>query len=141
MKRWVCNARKYSLKIRLFFFTCSITTTASVENKERHYTNLRTQRNLGNNCPDDVVDSLLLGVRTAGVPLCKRYYALKKNILKQTQGLETFRWSDRNAPIDISGAGTEDAKIPWEECVKIVEKGVCYIVLCPFHIALFGVLR
>jgi len=52
--------------------------------------------------------------------------------------LETFRWSDRNAPIDISGAGTEDAKIPWEECVKIVEKGVCYIVLFPFHIALFG---
>ena len=74
-----------------------------IEGQERKYTNLRTQRNLSNNCPDEVVDSLLLGVRRAGVPLCKRFYTLKKNILKQTQGLETFRWSDRNAPIDIDG--------------------------------------
>ncbi|CAB9523133.1 Oligoendopeptidase F [Seminavis robusta] len=94
-----------------------------IENKERSYKNLRTQRNLGNNCPDEVVDSLLVGVRTAGVPLCKRYYALKKNILKKTQGLETFRWSDRNAPIDIEGGKKEDEKIPWTDCVKIVEKG------------------
>lgn len=95
-----------------------------IENQERKYQNLRSQRNLGNNCPDAVVDSLLVGVRTAGVPLCKRYYQLKKSILKQTQGLDTFRWSDRNAPIDIDGAGKEDEKISWDECVKIVEKGV-----------------
>jgi len=94
-----------------------------IEGQERKYTNLRTQRNLSNNCPDAVVDSLLLGVRAAGVPLCKRYYVLKKTILKQTQGLETFRWSDRNAPIDIEGGSKEDEKIPWTECVKIVEKG------------------
>jgi oligoendopeptidase F len=95
-----------------------------IENQERKYQNLRTQRNLGNNCPGEVVDSLLLGVRTAGVPLCKRYYTLKKGILKQTQGLEQFRWSDRNAPIDINGDGKDDDRIPWKECVKIVEKGV-----------------
>lgn len=95
-----------------------------IENQERKYTNLRTQRNLGNNCPDAVVDSLLLGVRNAGVPLCQRFYHLKRGILKQTQGLEKFRWSDRNAPIDIDGGGSkEDDKISWEECVKIVEKG------------------
>ncbi|KAL3901098.1 MAG: hypothetical protein SGARI_006122, partial [Bacillariaceae sp.] len=94
-----------------------------IENQERNYTNLRTQRNLGNNCPDEVVDSLLLGARSAGVPLCKRYYALKKSILKQG-GLETFRWSDRNAPIDLdSDSSKEDDKISWTECVKIVERG------------------
>jgi oligoendopeptidase F len=94
-----------------------------IENQERNYTNLRTQRNLGNNCPDEVVDSLLLGVRTAGVPLCKRYYQLKKSILKKG-GLETFRWSDRNAPIDLDSSNKEDEKIAWSECVKIVERGV-----------------
>jgi len=97
-----------------------------IENQERNYTNLRTQRNLGNNCPDEVVDSLLLGVRSAGVPLCKRYYNLKKSILKQTQGLEKFRWSDRNAPIDIDGDNKEVEKISWDDCVKIVEKGVSH---------------
>ena len=45
--------------------------------------------------------------------------------MKQTQeGLEEFRWSDRNAPIDIDGCGKDD-KIPWVERVnKIVEKAV-----------------
>ena len=68
-----------------------------IENKERKYVNLRSQRNLDNNCPDAVVDSLLDGVRSAGIPLCKRFYTLKKGILQKTQGLEKFRWSDRNA--------------------------------------------
>jgi oligoendopeptidase F len=92
-----------------------------IENKERKYVNLRSRRNLDNNCPDQVVDSLLNGVRSAGVPLCKRYYAMKKQILKQTQGLETFRWSDRNAPIEISKA--EEGKITWEAAVQMVERG------------------
>ena len=92
-----------------------------IENKERNYKNLRSRRNLDNNCPDEVVDSLLNGVRSAGVPLCKRYYAMKKQILKQTQGLETFRWSDRNAPIEITKA--EEGKISWEAAVQMVERG------------------
>lgn len=92
-----------------------------IENKERSYENLRSRRNLDNNCPDAVVDSLLDGVRSAGVPLCKRYYALKKQILQQTQGLKTFRWSDRNAPIDISNAKEET--IEWETAVSMVERG------------------
>jgi oligoendopeptidase F len=92
-----------------------------IENKERSYKNLRSRRNLDNNCPDKVVDSLLNGVRSAGVPLCKRYYALKKQILQQTQGLESFKWSDRNAPIDISDAKEE--KIEWETAVNMVERG------------------
>jgi oligoendopeptidase F len=99
-----------------------------IENKERTYKSLRSRRNLDNNCPDDAVDSLLLGVRTAGVPLCKRYYAMKKSILQQTQGLQQFRWSDRNAPMDISTNKEEekkedDDKISWETAVMMVERG------------------
>lgn len=110
-----------------------------IENKERSYQNLRSRRNLDNNCPDDVVDSLLHGVRSAGVVLCKRYYAMKKQILKQTQGLKKFTWSDRNAPIDVtsgskknssnhSGNHSEEKKeddgtITWEAAVEMVERG------------------
>ena len=50
-----------------------------VENAERGFKELRSQRNLGNNVPDEVVDSLLGAVRTTGVDYCKRYYALKKS--------------------------------------------------------------
>lgn len=92
-----------------------------IENKERKYVSLRSRRNLDNNCPDAVVDSLLEGVRSAGIPLCKRFYSLKKGILQKTQGLEKFRWSDRNAPIDIGGV-TND-KISWDAAVAMVKKG------------------
>ena len=121
-----------------------------IENKERSYRNLRSRRNLQNNCPDDVVDSLLSGVRSAGVVLCKRYYNMKKRILQKTQGLETFRWSDRNAPIDVTISTTtttttttetcdnnnstineeeekkvddDDDVITWDTAVKMVERG------------------
>ena len=57
-----------------------------VENAERGFKELRSQRNLGNNVPDEVVDSLLDAVKTTGVDYCKRYYALKKGILKNTAG-------------------------------------------------------
>jgi len=92
-----------------------------IENKERKYTTHRSQRNLDNNCPDKVVDSLLDGVREAGIPLCKRFYSLKKGILQKTQGLQKLNWSDRNAPIDIGGVSND--KISWESAVSMVEKG------------------
>ncbi|KAL3801955.1 hypothetical protein HJC23_010299, partial [Cyclotella cryptica] len=92
-----------------------------IENRERKYESLRSRRNLDNNCPDAVVNSLLDGVREAGVPLCKRFYSLKKGILQKTQGLEKLRWSDRNAPIDIGGVSND--KISWERAVELVEKG------------------
>lgn len=94
-----------------------------IENKERKYATLRSKRNLDNNCPDDVVQSLLDGVKSAGVPLCKRYYALKKQILRQTQGLETFRWSDRNAPIDFGKEEGKEEKIGWDDAVSMVDRG------------------
>lgn len=92
-----------------------------IENKERGFTNLRSSRNLDNNVSDAVIDSLLKGVRDAGVRMSKRYYGLKKEILKKTQGLEKFRWSDRNAPIDVGATGEE--KVSWEAAVEMVEAG------------------
>jgi len=75
------------------------------------------------------VDSLLEAVRSDGVIYCKRFYAMKKTILKETQGLETFRWSDRNAPIDLptKDDGEEkkedEDKISWNDAVNMVERG------------------
>ena len=91
-----------------------------IENSERGFKELRSQRNLGNNVPDAVVDSLLESVKTTGVEYCKRYYLLKKGILKSTQGLESFTWSDRNASIDI---GTSTDTYTWPEAVEIVKNG------------------
>lgn len=52
-----------------------------------HLQTLRARRNLDNDIPDDVVESLAEGVRTKGVELARRYYTLKKEILRKTQGL------------------------------------------------------
>lgn len=92
-----------------------------IENKERKYATVRSRRNVSNNVPDEVVAGLLEGVRTAGVELSKRYYALKKGVLKATQGLTTLSWSDRNAPIDIGGG--DEKEVTWEEAVRIVKQG------------------
>ena len=91
-----------------------------IENTERGFKNLRSQRNVSNNVPDEAVDSLLLAVKTTGVDLCKKYYRLKKGILKETQGLEEFTWADRNATIDI---GTGSDSYSWEQAVQICKDG------------------
>lgn len=48
---------------------------------------MRSRRNESNNVPDEVVDALLEAVRTTGVELGKKYYALKKAILKKVSGI------------------------------------------------------
>jgi oligoendopeptidase F len=93
-----------------------------IENKERSYETVRSKRNLSNNCPDEVAKSLLQAVKSKGVALCKRYYAMKKKILQETQGLKAFSWSDRNAPIDIQDDGKEE-QISWQEAVRRVDHG------------------
>ena len=65
-----------------------------------------------------MVDSLLDAVKTTGVDYCKRYYSLKKGILKNTQRLETMTWADRNASINI---GTSSESYTWNEAVDIVK--------------------
>lgn len=91
-----------------------------VERQERGFKELRSSRNLSNNVPDAVVNSLLAAVAGTGTDLCKRYYTLKKAVLKSTQDLEEFTWADRNAPLDI---GTASDTYTWEEAVKMVEAG------------------
>lgn len=91
-----------------------------IENVERGYPALRSRRNLENNVPDAVVDSLLESVRTQGVQQCKRYYKLKKEVLRRTEGLERLAWSDRNAQINI---GQNKDSFSWREAVDVVEKG------------------
>eukprot|EP00921_Rhytidocystis_pertsovi_P017383 GHVQ01027342.1.p1 GENE.GHVQ01027342.1~~GHVQ01027342.1.p1 ORF type:complete len:781 (+),score=119.78 GHVQ01027342.1:229-2571(+) len=97
-----------------------VTGSWHIEMRERNYKTLRSSRNLSNNVPDDVVDSLLLAVRTDGVELSKRYYKLKKNVLMATQGLKEFTWADRNAPINL-GKGSKIYS--WEEAKDIVRSG------------------
>jgi oligoendopeptidase F len=104
-----------------------------LENKERGYATVRSRRNVSNNVPDEVVASLLEGVRTAGVALSKRYYTLKKGVLKATQGLTALTWSDRNAPIEIGGG--EEKGVTWDEAVRIVKEG--YHGFSPTMAALF----
>lgn len=53
---------------------------------------------------------------------------MKKEILRQTQGLDQFRWSDRNAPLSLASDGGEEKKeeeevITWEAAVEMVERG------------------
>eukprot|EP00918_Siedleckia_nematoides_P070741 GHVU01154449.1.p1 GENE.GHVU01154449.1~~GHVU01154449.1.p1 ORF type:complete len:659 (-),score=167.71 GHVU01154449.1:554-2530(-) len=91
-----------------------------IDSKERNYPALRSQRNLDNEVSDDVVDALLTAVRTRGVELNKRYYTLKKKLLKQYTPLKEFTWADRNAPLPLS---EDDRKYTWEEAVAIVRKG------------------
>ena len=97
----------------------------AIANKERKYTNLRSRRNTYNNVSDEVVDALLAGVRKKGVGLSKRFYRLKKALLKATQGLERMTWADRNAPVSPRAAseGTLDDKCSWEDAVKAVNEG------------------
>mmetsp|Transcript_24878 Transcript_24878/g.34288 ORF Transcript_24878/g.34288 Transcript_24878/m.34288 type:complete len:677 (-) Transcript_24878:260-2290(-) len=91
-----------------------------VENQERSFKNLRSSRNLSNNVPDEVVDSLLEAVKSTGVEQCKKYYSLKKSVLKATQGLKEFTWADRNAPLSIGNASD---KYTWAEAVEVVRAG------------------
>ncbi|MBI1364153.1 MAG: oligoendopeptidase F [Proteobacteria bacterium] len=91
-----------------------------INNKRRGYKGLRDARNRSNKAPDAVVDALLNAIRTDGVVMSKRFYQLKKSILKKTSGLETFDWSSRNAKITSGG---KSDKVSWEEAVQIVHDG------------------
>ncbi|PHJ20657.1 peptidase family m3 protein [Cystoisospora suis] len=91
-----------------------------IEMMERGYLTLRSRRNLSNDVSDEVVTVLLEAVRTTGVELSKRYYRLKKKILKAVSGLQEFSWADRNAPL---GLPTDDRLYSWDEAQQIVKDG------------------
>lgn len=87
----------------------------AVEDRERHYPNALSARNLDNQIPDEVVEALHSAVIKYGAPLVKRYYLLKAKLL----GLKTLAWSDRNAPLPYA----ETATIPYPTALKIVLDG------------------
>ncbi len=84
----------------------------SVETRDRGYANPMTARNMHNLVPDDVVNALFSAVMEIGGPLARRYYRLKAAHL----GLQTLRWSDRNAPMPFSDA----THVTFPEGLKIV---------------------
>ncbi|MBI2048429.1 MAG: M3 family oligoendopeptidase [Parcubacteria group bacterium] len=83
----------------------------SVEDTERGYVHPMHSRNLSNRIPDAVADALHTAVIGAA-PLAQRYYKLKAKLL----GMETLRWSDRNAPLPFS----DTSIIPFDEAQRIV---------------------
>jgi len=67
----------------------------AVEDKERHYADPMSARNMSNSVPDAVVEALHEAVKETAGPLARRYYVLKRDILR----LKKLRWSDRNAKL------------------------------------------
>ncbi|MEM6990154.1 MAG: M3 family oligoendopeptidase [Myxococcota bacterium] len=83
-----------------------------VDDAERGYASPMTSRNIGNRVDDATVEALHEAVAEVGAQQCRRYYALASKHL----GMETMRWSDRNAPMPFADTRT----IPWNECVETV---------------------
>ena len=84
----------------------------AVERKERHYRNPMESRNKENRIPDAVVDALHNAVTHVAGPLARRYYRLKARLL----GIETLRWSDRNAPLPFA----DTTVVPYDNAIATV---------------------
>jgi pepF/M3 family oligoendopeptidase len=123
VRRAAMHTLNAGLKAHTEVAALSLNTVAGdwhINNVRRGYNGLRAARNLSNKAPDAVVSALLDAIRTDGVALSKRYYGLKKGILKKTKGLQSFDWSSRNAKLSLGG--TSD-KVSWDEAVAIVYTG------------------
>lgn len=81
--------------------------------KIRGYKHPMDAMNLSNETDYESVQGLIRAVKGA-YPLAQRYYALKKKLL----GLDVMYDYDRYATVE-----SEEAKIPWEECRRIVTEG------------------
>ncbi|PFH35131.1 peptidase family M3 protein [Besnoitia besnoiti] len=91
-----------------------------IEGKERQYSTLRAMRNVANNVSDKTVDALIHAGATVAVDLTRRYYKLKKEILKRKGVLQTFSFSDRLAPLPLK---SNEHVFGWEESTRIVREG------------------
>eukprot|EP01054_Gregarina_sp_Poly1_P006150 Gregarina_sp_Poly_1__6149@NODE_324_length_9523_cov_66_749683_g276_i0_p2_GENE_NODE_324_length_9523_cov_66_749683_g276_i0NODE_324_length_9523_cov_66_749683_g276_i0_p2_ORF_typecomplete_len623_score72_63Peptidase_M3/PF01432_20/1_7e40Peptidase_M3_N/PF08439_10/3_6e06Peptidase_M3_N/PF08439_10/6_3e03_NODE_324_length_9523_cov_66_749683_g276_i043056173 len=110
-------------KLPEFSVTCLnvVTGMLAYEVKERKYEGPRSMKNCEMGLSDSSVDRMLTVCRNEGPSLCKRYYNLKKNLLKRTQG-ESFKfsWSDRCAQLHLRDCVAESTKFAWDECLDIV---------------------
>lgn len=84
----------------------------AVEDKERNYAHPMRARNISNCVSDAMVEALHIAVQDIASPLAKRFYRLKAKHL----GLETLRWSDRNAPMPFA----DSTVIPFDDAMKMV---------------------
>ncbi|HTM68477.1 MAG TPA: M3 family oligoendopeptidase [Candidatus Binatia bacterium] len=83
-----------------------------IEDRERGYKHPMEARNKSSRIPDAVVETLHKAVVEGAGPLARRYYRLKAKLL----GLETLKWSDRNAPMPFADTST----VPWDKAVATV---------------------
>ncbi len=83
-----------------------------VEDRERGYKHPMDARNKSSRIPDAVVETLHATVTDVAGPLARRYYRLKAKLL----GMETLKWSDRNAPMPFADATT----VTWDAAVSTV---------------------
>lgn len=83
----------------------------SVEDRERGYAHPMASANMANDIPDATVEALHAAVREVGGPLAQRYYRLKAQLL----GLQSLRWSDRNAKLRFEDASL----VPFEEARRV----------------------
>jgi len=100
------DARTFAL------ITNTLAKDKAVEDKWRKYPRPVSERNLGNQVEDAVVDTLVASVKAAYPRLSHRYYALKARWL----GKDRLDYWDRNAPLPDA----DDRRIQWDEARAIV---------------------
>lgn len=91
-----------------------VTGLGAVENTERSHPHPMNERNMSNLVTDDMVNTLHKVVETTATVFTKRFYRLKAAHL----GLETLRWSDRNAPMPFS----DTTIVPFDESFRMVHR-------------------
>src|SRR5512142_155243 len=83
-----------------------------IEDRERGYKHPMEARNKSSRIPDAVVETLHETVTQVAGPLARRYYRPKAKLL----GMETLKWSDRNAPMPFADTTT----LTWDKAVATV---------------------
>ncbi|MEK7508867.1 MAG: M3 family metallopeptidase [Patescibacteria group bacterium] len=71
----------------------------AIEDKERGYANALTERNERNGLTDAMVETLHRVVQDEGIPLVRRYFHLKKTLLRK----KSLLWNDRCATPALKG--------------------------------------
>jgi oligoendopeptidase F len=101
-------AEVFAENIRLFaHVTNTLAKDKEIEDRWRNYRRPVSARNLANHVEDEVVDALVLAVRTAYPSISHRYYRFKAKWL----GLAKLKYWDRNAPLPAA----PERPIPWRE--------------------------
>jgi len=84
----------------------------AIEDAKRGFTSPISSRNLSENVPDKMVETLSLAVRDNYKNIAHRFYKLKAKWL----GVKKISYWDRNAPLPFA----KDKSYTWDESIKIV---------------------